>query len=178
MQSKGPGGSDGRVCLQCEPIQPCPLAGEDAPNLLPLSSVSLEGPSQAPWGQGSSGVGFPGPPRLSLPLPLVLSTLLAVLVPASHPVHHLMHRGGVRGGARAPPPPPPFGGGEWRGERAETEPVSAPRGWALVLPLCKVRAFLFPQGALTGGVVGIQWGRGEGSSIADKAWDGSAPPPE
>lgn len=81
------------------PIQPCPLAGEDAPSLLPLSSVSLEGPSQAPWGQGSSGVGFPGPPRLSLPLPLVLSTLLAVLVPASHPLHHLMHRGGVCAGA-------------------------------------------------------------------------------
>lgn len=81
------------------PIQPCPLAGEGAPSLLPLSSGSLEGPSQAPWGQASSGVGFPGPPRLSLPLPLVLLTLLAVLVPASHPLHHLMHSGGVCAGA-------------------------------------------------------------------------------
>ena len=83
----------------------------------------------------------------------------------------------VRGEARAPPPPPPFGGGEWRGEREKTEPFSPPRGLALALPLCEVWAFLFPQGALTGGVVGIQWGRGEGSSIADKALDDSTPPP-
>ena len=83
----------------------------------------------------------------------------------------------MRGGARAPPPPPPFGGGEWRGERAETEPVSAPRGWVLVLPVCEVRAFLFPQGALTGGVVGIPWGKrgGQLNSRQGPGWFGSTP---
>lgn len=42
----------------------------------------LEGPSQVPRGQGFLGLGFP---RLSLPLPLVVPSLLAVLVPCLPP---------------------------------------------------------------------------------------------
>lgn len=68
--------------------------------------------------------------------------------------------GRVRGGARAPPPPPQFGGGEWLGERAKSEPFPARRGWALTLPLCEVWAFLVSSGGSDWWGRGVWCGRG------------------